>query len=160
MMVAGKLGILSGVAYWIAQCLGGIAAVYTASFVLSPNGDVAMAAISLSRGENIGVVGAMVAEAIAAFFFVTVILMTAVHKKAPTMGALFLGLVLTFCILAIGPISGGAINPAVGLALSVGSMQWDNAISWMIGPMLGAMVAALFYVAIWDKEPKVAAVEG
>jgi len=152
MMIAKKIDVGTGIAYWVVQIIGGIAAVFTASFLLGPNGEAARAAISVGRGEGIEVMQAVVAEAIAAFLFVTVIFMTAVDRRAPAMGAWFLGLTLTIGILAIGPISGGAINPAVGVALSVGSNKWDNALSWSIGPLLGAGIAALLYTGLWSKE--------
>jgi glycerol uptake facilitator-like aquaporin len=155
MMIAGKLSILSGILYWVVQAIGGIAAVFAAAYLLAPNGQDAMVNISLSRGPQIELMGSMLAEAIAAFFFVTVVFMTAVHRKAPPNGALYLGFALTTGILAIGPISGGAINPAVGLALSVGSANWENLLSWSVGPMIGAILAALLYIAIWDREDAV-----
>jgi glycerol uptake facilitator-like aquaporin len=152
MMVAKKIDIATGIAYWVVQIIGGVAAVFTAAFLLGPGGEAARAAITVGRGDGIEVMQAIVAEAIAAFLFVTVIFMTAVDRRAPAMGAWFLGLTLTIGILAIGPISGGAINPAVGVALSVGSNHWENALSWSIGPLLGAGIAALLYTGMWSKE--------
>ncbi len=152
MIVAKRMDLVTGLAYWIVQCLGAIAGVFTASYLLGPNGEAARTAISVSRGAGIDMLPAIIAEAIAAFLFVTVIFMTAVDKRAPANGALYLGLALTFLILAIGPISGAAINPAVGVALSIGSNKWDNALSWSIGPLLGAGVAAFAYTGLWSKE--------
>jgi glycerol uptake facilitator-like aquaporin len=152
MMIAKKISLADGLAYWVVQILGGIAAVFTAAFLLGANGEAARAAISVGRGAGIEILPAIIAEAIAAFLFVTVIFMTAVDRRAPANGALYLGLTLTIGILAIGPISGGAINPAVGVALSVGSGKWDNALSWSIGPLFGAGLAALLYTGMWSKE--------
>lgn len=152
MMIARKIDVATGIAYWVSQIFGGIAAVFTAAFLLGPSGEAARTAISVSRGAGIEILPAIVAEAIAAFLFLTVIFMTAVDRRAPANGALYLGLTLTIGILAIGPISGGAINPAVGVALSVGGSNWDNTLSWSIGPLLGAGLAALMYVGMWGKE--------
>lgn len=152
MMIAKRISIADGIAYWVAQIIGGIAAVFTAAFLLGPNGEASRAAISVSRGAGIGIVPSVIAEAIAVFFVLTVIFMTAVDRRAPANGALYLGLTFTIGVLAIGPISGGALNPAVGAALSVGSGKWDNALSWSIGPLLGAGLAALLYNGMWSKE--------
>lgn len=152
MMIAKKISITDGIAYWIAQILGGVAAMFTAAFLLGPNGEAARAAVSVSRGAGIEILPSIIAEAIAMFLVLTVIFMTAVDRRAPANGALYLGLTFTIGVLAIGPISGGALNPAVGLALSVGSSKWDNALSWSIGPLLGAGLAALCYTGMWSKE--------
>jgi glycerol uptake facilitator-like aquaporin len=152
MMVAKKIDAGTGIAYWIVQCLGGILAVFTAAFLLGPDGEAAKAAITVGRGLGIEMMQSTIAEVIATFLFVITIFLTAVDRRAPINGALYLGLALTFGILAIGPISGGAINPAVGLALSVGSSNWENAISWSVGPFAGAALAALVYVGMFEKE--------
>ncbi len=149
---AKKIDIGTMIAYWVAQAIGGVAAVFLASFLLGPNGETARAAVSVGWGTGVDATRAIVAEAVAAFLFLTVILMTAVDQRAPKNGALYLGLTLTISILAIGPISGGAINPAVGLALSVGSSKWDTALSWIIGPLVGAGLAGMLYTGMFEKE--------
>ncbi|MCC7230676.1 MAG: aquaporin [Fimbriimonadaceae bacterium] len=152
MMIAKKIDFATGILYWIVQCAGGIAAVFLSAFILGQDGEIIRLGITVSRAITVSPVGAMIAEAIASFLFVTVIFMTAVDKRAPANGALFLGFTLTLGILAIGPVSGGAINPAVGLALSVGSNQWGNVVSWAAGPMIGAALAAVLYTMVWSKE--------
>lgn len=149
---AKKIDVGTMIAYWIVQAIGGIAAVFLASFLLGPSGETARATVSVGWGTGVDATRAIVAEAIAAFLFLTVILMTAVDQRAPKNGALYLGLTLTIGILAIGPISGGAINPAVGLALSVGSSKWDTALSWIIGPLIGAGLAGVLYTGMFEKE--------
>jgi aquaporin Z len=151
MVVAKQMDAARALVYWVVQALGGIAAVFTGAFLLGEFGAAARSATSLSRGPGVEMVAALVAEALAAFFFVTVIFLTAVHQRAPKNGALYLGLALTFGILAIGPISGGGINPAVGIALSVGSGKWDNAVAWAVGPLIGAGLAAVCYTGLWSK---------
>ena len=152
LLMAKKIDLGTSILYWIVQLVAGIVGIFVASFMLGPNGEAARAAISVSRGEAIGIGAAVAAEVIVSFLFVMTIFMTAVDRRAPINGALYLGLALTFGIMAIGPISGGAINPAVGLALSVGSGKWDNALSWSIGPMVGAGLAGLMYAGFFSKE--------
>ncbi len=152
LLIAKKIDIRTAVAYWVVQILGGIAGVYVASFLLGGNASAARLATSVSRGDGLDLLHAVLAETIAAFLFVLTILMTAVDKRAPSNGALYLGFVLTICIMAIGPISGGAINPAVGVALSLGSSRWENAVSWIAGPMLGALLAGMVYVGMFERE--------
>lgn len=152
MMIAKKIDMATGIIYWLVQCAGGIAAVFFSAFILGQDGEAVRLGLSVSRPLTISPVNAMLAEAVASFLFVTVIFMTAVDKRAPANGALYLGFTLTLGILAIGPISGGAINPAVGLSLSLGSSQWGNVLSWAAGPMIGAALAAILYKMVWSKE--------
>lgn len=152
LLCARKIDFGTAIVYMIVQCIGGIAAVFLAAFLLGPNGEAARAAVSVGWGSGVDAMRAIIAEAVAAFLFLTAIFMTAVDSRAPKNGALYLGFTLTIGILAIGPISGGAINPAVGLALSVGSSKWDTALSWIVGPLLGAGLAGLLYSGLFEKQ--------
>ena len=55
---------------------------------------------------------AMALEAIATFFLVFTIFGTMVDKRAPKVGGMYVGLAVTMGILAIGPMTGAALNPA------------------------------------------------
>ena len=93
-----------------------------------------------------------VAEGVATFFLITVVLQTATSSK--TVGNSFFGLAIGFTVVAmaitIGPISGGAFNPAVGvLGLTTASSLTDllGAYNWVYaaGPLGGGLVGALVY---------------
>ena len=109
-----------------------------------------------TMGENQVAYSAWMLEAIATFFLVFVILGTAVDKRHPRMGGLYIGLAVTMGILAIGPFTGAAMNPArwfgpamvgrVGEASPV-SMNWLM-FAYFIGPLTGAIVAAFVYQAV------------
>ncbi len=70
---------------------------------------------------------------------------TAIDFRAPKMGGLFIGLTVALDILAGGPLSGAAMNPArhLGPALMGGGLQY----LWLywIGPLAGGAAAALLY---------------
>lgn len=66
------------------------------------------------------------------------------------------GLGVAFAVYAIGPISGGHINPAVTIGLaSVGRFPWENVplyiLGQMIGAFLGGVIVWLAYLAHWDE---------
>jgi aquaporin Z len=87
----------------------------------------------------------LVLEFILTFFLVFVVFGTAMDKRAPQVGGLFIGLTVTLDILAGGPISGAAMNPAryLGPALLGGGLQYI----WLywLGPLAGGAAAALVY---------------
>ena len=95
---------------------------------------------------------AIICELVASFFLVTTVLQTATSSR--TSGNSFFGLAIGFTVVAmaitIGPISGGAFNPAVGvLGLTTASSLTDllGAYNWVYaaGPLGGGLVGALVY---------------
>jgi len=144
LLVAKKIDITNAIGYVIAQCVGGIVAGYAAVFVAGQGGSVAASGTPV-LGTGVSSAQGIVAEAIATFFLVFVVLGTAVDRRAPKVGALFIGLTITMGILAIGPITGGAINPARWIGSAVPGGAFNSPEVYTIGPFLGAVIAGLVY---------------
>lgn len=144
-LLAGKINLKDGLGYIIVQCLG---AIFAASLIklaipLEPLGAIKMGTPALGNGAT-PIMG-LVLEFILTFFLVFVVFGTAMDKRAPQVGGLFIGLTVTLDILAGGPISGAAMNPAryLGPALLGGGLQYV----WLywLGPLAGGAAAALLY---------------
>jgi glycerol uptake facilitator-like aquaporin len=60
-------------------------------------------------------------------------------------GGLAIGLAVAVAILMGGPLTGGAVNPARWFGPAGVTGIWDNGWVWIIGPLLGAALAALAY---------------
>lgn len=95
---------------------------------------------------------ALLAEIIFTFLLVSVVLHTAVSAKAKNND--YYGLAIGFALLvgafSVGPISGGAFNPAVGLGpnlvdFSSISNHWVNLGLYLVGPLVGGAIAALAF---------------
>lgn len=87
--------------------------------------------------------GGMVVEVVTTFFLVLVVFGTAVDHRAPkSVFPLAIGLTVALDIMATGPITGAAMNPAraFGPAL-VGGAWADHWVYW-VGPILGGVLAA------------------
>ena len=85
--------------------------------------------------------------------FVTV----AVDKKAPQgMYGLAIGIVLTFDIIVGGALTGASMNPARSFGPAAVSGFWTDHLVYWVGPVFGALVAALVYsnVLMEKKEGK------
>lgn len=143
--VAGKIGAFSAAGYIVAQCAGAIVAAALTSVVLPT---ASLAAIHYGTPLPAGGFNwyqLLLTEAVLTFFLMFVVYGTAIDARAPKVGGLFIGLTVTLDILAGGPITGAAMNPArfLGPAIFDGSLGY----SWLywIGPVLGAVVAALLY---------------
>lgn len=141
-------------AYVIAQVVG---AVIGAILVAGAFGG---AAIDLGMGQttvadDVSVVQAFIAEAVATFLLVTAIMGLAVDQRAPAGWAgLMIGLAVTVAILVAGPLTGGSLNPARTLGplivatLGGGETQWATLAVYLAGPLAGAVAAAFAYDAI------------
>jgi glycerol uptake facilitator protein len=100
-------------------------------------------------------VQAITAEALGTFLLVTAIMALAVDRRAPGGWAgLMIGLSVAAAILLIGPLTGGSLNPArtfgplvVG-AVGGGDAFWSDLPAYIIGPVIGAVLAAVAYDAV------------
>jgi MIP family channel proteins len=144
------------VVYWIAQFTGAIVAAWALKGLFPP------AAVTLSRlgGQFISgdttLLQAIVLEAIATFFLAWVVFGTAVDPRAPKVGGFAIGLTIAAEILAIGPLTGASMNPARSFGPAVVSGVFEGQTAYWIGPIVGAVVAALLYDRLFlprDTEP-------
>ena len=143
----GKIDAKSAIGYIVAQCLGGIVAAFLITLSV-PEGAltaVGMGTPAINTAAGVTVAQAFTAEVILTFFLVFVVYGSAVDKRAPKMGGLFIGLTVTLDILVGGPISGAAMNPArhLGPALLGGGL--DNLWLYWVAPILGGVLGAQAY---------------
>lgn len=146
LMAAGKLSIPRGTLFIVAQLLGGIVAALLLKGIFPA---AAIDAVSLGTplpGAGVGAGRALLVEIVLTFFLVFVIFGAAIDERgAAPIAGLMIGLTITVDILIGGGVSGAAMNPArsFGPALVQGAWR-DNWVYWL-GPILGALAAALLY---------------
>ncbi len=108
--------------------------------------------MQVNPGAGVGFAPALLAEVLFTFLLVFTVLQTAMTKK--TAGNPYFGLAIGLVVLAgaasVGPISGGAFNPAVGLGpvlvrLPEQSILLQNIGLYLLGPVLGAALASMAY---------------
>jgi MIP family channel proteins len=93
----------------------------------------------------IGVPGAIAIEAVLTVLLVIAVFGTAIDRRAPKIGGLAIGLAVAADVLMGGPLTGAAMNPARWFGPAVASGSFDNWYVWWIGPLIGALVAAVIY---------------
>ena len=146
-LLARRIAPVEAGLYVIAQCLGATAGALADRLVFPSS---ALNAITLGTpmpGNGIGAGGALVLELILTFFLMVVIFGTAIDSRAPRLGGLFIGLTITLDILAAGPLTGAAMNPARALGPALVSGHLGSLWIYFVGPVAGALLAALYYRA-------------
>jgi len=129
-------------AQYVAAQVGG--ALLASAIVLVLYGPEAVTNGTPAPGHLIGPAAVIVSEAVATFFLVLVIFGTAVDDRAPRSVFPFaIGLTIAADILAIGPLTGAAMNPARVLGPALVGWFWTGHWMYWAGPLLGAALAAL-----------------
>lgn len=145
--ITGKLPTSKLPGYVLAQCAGAISAAWVIKLSVpsSALAEVSMGTPSVNTAAGVTVAMALAMEVVLTFFLMFAVYGTAIDRRAPKMGGLFIGLTVAFDILAGGPVSGAAMNPArhLGSALLGGGTQ--NLWVYWLGPLAGASLAALLY---------------
>ena len=115
-------------------------------------------ALRVSYGAHIPADGVSFAsalgfETIYGFFLMLVIMAVATDKRvAGPVPGLAIGLTVAMAIMLGGPISGASMNPVRSLApaLFAGGQAWAVLPIYLIGPTIGAVLAAFVYEALRD----------
>jgi MIP family channel proteins len=148
--------IMAGV-YIAAQLTAAVLAAYSLKTLLPPAITEATRLGGQSIAPEISLGQAIGLEAICTFFLMFVIFGTAVDPKAPgRIGGLAIGATIAAGILAIGPFTGGSFNPARSFGPAVASGIFEGQAVYWIGPILGAVAAALLYDTLFirrEREP-------
>jgi len=157
LLSGGKISVVEALAYIVAQCAGGVLAGLAVMAIYGTGGaDIVNLGTptilnSVTKLTLLTPGGAFLAEAIATFFLVFAVWGTAVDPRAPKIGGFGIGLSVTAGILAIGPLTGGALNPArafgPAIAATLGGAHYDWANMWIYwaGPVVGGVLASLTY---------------
>ena len=145
LLAGGQIKINEAIGYILVQLLGGIAGAGTLFYVLGDSADEMGATVPAA---GVGVGQAFVLELFLTFLLVNAIYHAAVSGKAGNLAPIAIGLMLTACILAGGPLTGASLNPA----RTLGPALWSdapNAISslwiYFVACPLGGVLAALVH---------------
>lgn len=147
-VIRGKMRWAEMFQYWIAQLVGGFGGALVSHLVTGKDASTNMApAMNLTPSMPV------LAELLGTFALAYVVLNVATSRH--NSGNSFYGLAIGFTVMsmavAIGGISGGAFNPAVGigrvLADSIVGVGQNLGSVWIyiVGPLVGAVLAALTF---------------
>jgi MIP family channel proteins len=136
--------MMAGV-YIVGQIIGAILGAYVLKFTFP----FTLVEVTHAGGQSLAfqVSGAQgfVLEAIATFFLVLTVFGTIVDPRAPRIGGLGVGFVVAADILAIGPLTGGSMNPARSFGPAVATGFFEAQLLYWAAPIVGGVAGALLY---------------
>ena len=145
--------------YIIAQLVGAVLAGYFLLLIFGSMTesmeDTAYLGTPMVNTDLVNSGTAIMIEAALTFFLVITVFATGFSNKAPNVpaiGGYGIGLTVTADILMGGPLTGAAMNPARVFGPALASGQW--ALHWVywVGPLLGGLLAGLFYSRIFGDD--------
>jgi MIP family channel proteins len=150
MLSVGRIGAVDALAYIAAQ-LGGAS---VAGFLIAGLFDgAAVAGGTPVLAPQVSPVAGIVIEAVTTFFLVNTIFGSAVDDRAPKNVFPFaIGLTVALDIMATGPLTGAAMNPARTFGPALASGMWVNHYVYWVGPILGGVLAALLHQYVFQKK--------
>jgi MIP family channel proteins len=162
LFVIGKVKANQMLTYVVMQLIGGVLGglgVWAMFSMFKANppylGHLSYDADSLSMVKAIGI------EAMLTFVLMMTVLMVAVDagRTARQMFGFCIGMAVTICILIGGPYTGAAMNPARYFGTAAVSGRVDQLVVYFVGPIVGAIAAALIYKLFLDQPASDAAAE-
>lgn len=144
-VIRGALPAADYAGYAVSQILGATVAAYLVNLITGQT-------FAPAPGANVTTTGALLVEFLFTFALTLVVLNVATSKK--TQGNSYYGLAIGMTVMAGafagGGISGGAFNPAVGIGptiinATIGGGSWSSLWLYLVGPLLGAAVAAMVF---------------
>jgi aquaporin TIP len=155
LVVAGVQPAQRALAYIVAQLVGATIAAWVLLWAIGPSANAPGIDLGATAGvlTNDGrVAPVFVLEMIGAFSLMLSVLAATVDARAAKLGGLVIGMTVTACILAIGPLTGASMNPARTLGPALVGGHWEMHWVYWAGPILGTVLASLVYRFAWIKE--------
>ena len=159
MMITKKISVADGIGYIIFQLIGAVVAAFSLKAILPEIGAKVNFGTQTGPSEllNNSVMAGITVEIILTFFLVTVIFLTAVHKKAPAgiHGISIGGMVFLLHLVGV-PLTGASMNPARTFGPAVVSGFWELHWLYWLAPIIGGIIAGVImnYVFVNKAEPK------
>ncbi|MGI9019787.1 MAG: MIP/aquaporin family protein [Solirubrobacterales bacterium] len=141
-----RIDPLDAVVYILAQLSGGVLGALAVKGLLLDEGRLsnygATTVSPLLGGDFAG----MLVEALGTFILVLVICAVAFNPRARQEWApLAIGTTLGFAVMVLGPLTGGAFNPARWFGPALIGDEFGGTWPYLLGPLVGALLAAAVY---------------
>jgi MIP family channel proteins len=145
-----KIDARTGAAYVAAQLVGAVAAGLVLRAVFPEPAWQSSHIGTPGLPAGISPAAGIALEAILTILLVLAVFGTAVDPRGPRLGGFAIGMAVAADILVGGPLTGAAMNPARWFGPALASGFLDNALVWIVGPLLGAAFVAAVYRGLFS----------
>src|SRR5918999_2535514 len=155
LVIARRFDARELIPYWVAQLVGGFAAVLIMAIVYSSE---VTDALHTQPGSGIDDWAALVLEIVGTALFLMVILTVATDERAAwngVMAPLLIGLFIFTAAVTVGPASGGSFNPARSLDPVLWNQDWGDVWIYIVGPLAGGVLGAAIWSFLCLREPPI-----
>ena len=151
--IARKISPGDALAYGVSQLAGGAAGAWLLTLVFDPATRLAAMLGTPGLGAGVTVSQGLAFEIVATFFLAIVVCATAMDPRGAftVVSGLPIGFVVAFDVLAGGPVSGAAMNPARALGPALVGGFWAHHWIYWVGPLAGGAIAGLLYSGLYLK---------
>jgi aquaporin Z len=143
--VAGQIPGRRAASYVIAQLIGGLLAAWAVRAIFPVAQSANLGRPALDAVNGISPLTGILIEAILTAILLVAVFGTAIDPRGPKVGGLAIGFAVLADILMGGPLTGAAMNPARWFGPAAVTGVWTDSYVWVVGPLIGAGVAALAY---------------
>jgi aquaporin Z len=149
--VAGRLSTRRAAILIGAQLVGAVVGAAALRWIVGADRFDAGGAGAPALGSAVDVGTGTILEAILTFLLVYAVFGTVVDDRGPWIktAGLTIGLVIAFEIMAFGPLTGAAMNPARWFGPALIGGLWSDAIVWTVGPIAGGIIASVVYTRVF-----------
>jgi len=141
--LAGQIPGRRAVSYVIAQLIGGLAAAWSLRIIFPSSVSPGLGRPTVASGLD--PLAALFIEAVLTVVLLAAVFGTAIDPRGPKVGGLAIGFAVAAGILMGGPLTGAAMNPARWFGPAAVTGMWDFSYVWIVGPLVGAAIAAIAY---------------
>ena len=158
MLVSKRMSLKDFIGYVLFQLLGGIAAAGLLKLVGGMCDPVITGLGTNGYGEasfvGLNMAGAIIVEVVLTFIFLITILGVTSEEKYSGVAGLVIGGGLTFVHIIGIPLTGTSVNPArsLGPAIFAGGEALSQVWVFIVGPLVGALLAAIVWKLISSKK--------
>jgi len=145
LLVVRKLSPLDTFVYVVSQLAGALAGAALVKALIPNNVGYLVGYGTPSLYELVTVPQACALEAVFTFLLMSAMMVTVVNRTGPKLAGFGVGLTLLPIVLVGGPLTGGLANPARAFGPAIISGVMTAQAVWWIGPIVGAVVAALVW---------------
>ena len=154
MLVAGRMTVKDFVGYVVAQFLGATAGAALLVFILGSNASLGTNGFGKASAMGSDMYTALLVEVVLTAVFVFTILGVTSKPEFANVAGLVIGLTLTLIHILGIPFTGTSVNPArsFGPALLAGGLAMQQLWVFIVGPLVGGLLAAFAYGALTNEK--------